>query len=252
MDHGVPVGPVGTDRCRPHGNSRSPASSATSRIVEPVDHARQSPVRRREPRVDRCRRQHAVHEDARHDRTVRQSYGLFDRGTIAGFIRPSYDSATGHFHVRYTHLGTRFGDNANVIGFIQDDNRRELDSALEKTIFRRSGPLERLRYTSNYNVYWGQDRSLRSWQIDQTLFADWRNRLSATLDFQEEFKRFEKDFRNRQAGVEIGFNTRQYQSIRAATRRPELRRLRPVPARGRRSPRYQPSTTAAAVPRSRP
>lgn len=142
------------------------------------------------------------------------SYGQFARGTFAGFIRPSYDSATGHFHVRYTHLGDRFADNANVIGFIQDDNRRELDSAIEKTIFRRSGPLERLRYTSNYNIYWGQNGGLRSWQIDETLIADWRNRLSLTFDVQEEFKRFEKDFRNRQAGLEIGFNTRQYQSVR--------------------------------------
>jgi len=145
---------------------------------------------------------------------VVKSYGQYGRGTLAGFVRPTYDSATGHFHVRYTHLGDRFADNANAIGFIQDDNRREVDSAVEKTIFIRSGPLERLRYESNYNVYWGQNRNLRSWQIDETLIADWRNRLSVTLDFQEEFKRFEKDFRNRQGGVVFGFNTRQYQSIR--------------------------------------
>lgn len=144
-----------------------------------------------------------------------KSHGVYGRGVFAGFVRPSYDSATGHFHVRYTHLGDRFADNANAIGFIQDDNRREVDSAVEKTIWIRSGPLERLRYDSNYNAYWGQDRNLRSWQIDQGLTADWRNRLSLTLDFQEEFKRFEKDFRNRIAGLVVGFNTRQYQSIRA-------------------------------------
>lgn len=144
-----------------------------------------------------------------------KSHGVYGRGVFAGFVRPSYDSATGHFHVRYTHLGDRFADNANAIGFIQDDNRREVDSAVEKTIWIRSGALERLRYDSNYNVYWGQDRNLRSWQIDQGLTADWRNRLSLTLDFQEEFKRFEKDFRNRGAGLVVGFNTRQYQSVRA-------------------------------------
>jgi hypothetical protein len=144
-----------------------------------------------------------------------KSHGVYGRGVFAGFVRPSYDSATGHFHVRYTHLGDRFADNANAIGFIQDDNRREVDSAVEKTIWIRSGALERLRYDSNYNAYWGQDRNLRSWQIDQGLTADWRNRLSLTLDFQEEFKRFEKDFRNRGAGLVVGFNTRQYQSVRA-------------------------------------
>ena len=43
--------------------------------------------------------------------------------------RPSYDSSTGHFHVRYSHLGNNFRDNVNDVGFIRDDNRRELDSA---------------------------------------------------------------------------------------------------------------------------
>jgi ATP-dependent Clp protease ATP-binding subunit ClpB len=51
---------------------------------------------------------------------------------MAYFIRPSYDSSTGHFHVRYTHLGDRLRDNVNAIGFIRDDNRREIDSAAEK------------------------------------------------------------------------------------------------------------------------
>ena len=37
-------------------------------------------------------------------------------------MRPSYDSPTGHFHVRYTHLGDRFADNANSVGFIRDDD----------------------------------------------------------------------------------------------------------------------------------
>lgn len=48
---------------------------------------------------------------------------------------------------------------------------------------------------------------------------DLRNRMRATIEFQEEFKRFEKDFRNRQAGVGIGYNTREYQSVRAGYRR---------------------------------
>ena len=86
-----------------------------------------------------------------------QSYGEFDDGTTAFFLRPSYDSPTGHFHVRYTHLGDRFGDNINSVGFVRDDDRRELDSAVEKTVWVDSGPLERVEYSSNYNIYWGQD-----------------------------------------------------------------------------------------------
>ncbi|MFQ5677246.1 MAG: DUF5916 domain-containing protein, partial [bacterium] len=85
-----------------------------------------------------------------------QSYGPFSIGTWAYFIRPAYDSPTAHIHVRYTHIGDRFADNANGIGFIRDDDRRELDSAIEKTFWIRNGLFERTKYDSNYNIYWGQ------------------------------------------------------------------------------------------------
>lgn len=149
-----------------------------------------------------------------------RSYGPEDDGVWAFFVRPSYDSPTGHFHVRYTHLGDRFADNANAIGFIRDDNRREIDSALTKTLWLRQGMLERLGYSSNYNWYWGQDGTLRSWKIDETLDADFRSRWSARVAHTEEFKgeylpRFEKDFRNRSTSLRVGYNTREYQSISA-------------------------------------
>lgn len=39
------------------------------------------------------------------------TWGDFGSGAQAFFVRPSYDSPTGHFHVRYTHLGDRVRDN---------------------------------------------------------------------------------------------------------------------------------------------
>jgi hypothetical protein len=86
------------------------------------------------------------------------SYGDKVEEDLAFFLRPSFDSATSHFHIRYSQLGRRFGDNANAVGFVPDDNRRELDSALTKTFWLRKGPIERIGYESNYNVYWGFDR----------------------------------------------------------------------------------------------
>jgi hypothetical protein len=144
-----------------------------------------------------------------------QSWGEFDTGTWAYFIRPAYDSPTGHFHVRYTHLGDRFADNANAIGFIRDDDRRELDAAIERTFWVRSSVVERTQYDSNYNIYWGQNGTLRSWKIDQSVGIEFHNRLSVEADYTEEFKRFEVDFRNREIGVEVGYNTREFQSASA-------------------------------------
>ncbi len=142
------------------------------------------------------------------------SYGEFSRGTAAFFVRPAYDSATAHFHVGYSHLGDRVADNVNVIGFIPDDDRREVDSAVSKTLWLTNSPVERIQYTSNYNTYWGQTGVLRSWQVDQGVSVDFRNLWSTTVIHTEEFKRFEKDFRNRQTGLEVGYNTRAFQSVR--------------------------------------
>ncbi len=141
-----------------------------------------------------------------------QSFGEYDSGTTAFFLRPAYDSPTGHFHVRYTHMGDRFGDNVNAIGFVRDDNRREIDSALDKTFWFDSGPLEQFQYGSNYNIYWGQDGTRRSWQIDQVLNFEFRSRWALEVEHTEEFKLFEKEFRNRETGITLGYNTREFTS----------------------------------------
>jgi hypothetical protein len=141
-----------------------------------------------------------------------QSWGPEGSGTWAYFIRPSFDSPTSHFHVRYTHLGDHFVENANAIGFIRDDDRREVDAALSHTFWIRRGLFERLRYSSNYNIYWSQANVLRSWQIDESVDIELRNRVSLRTAHTEEFKRFEDDFRNRKTQFRVGYNTREFQS----------------------------------------
>jgi hypothetical protein len=146
---------------------------------------------------------------------VVKSYGRFGRGTEGFFLRPSYDSSTGHVHVRYTHLGERLADNLNATGLVRDDNRREIDAAVEKTVWVRSGVFERIEYGSNYNAYWSQRGLLRNWKVDQSAEVEFRNRWSADASYSEEFARFEKDFRNREIGLGVGYNTREFQSVRA-------------------------------------
>lgn len=144
-----------------------------------------------------------------------QSWGEYGTGTWAYFLRPAYDSPTAHFHVRYTHLGDRFADNANAVGFIRDDDRRELDAALERTFWIRGGGFERVRYDSNYNVYWSQTGTLRQWDIVQSVSVEMTNRVSVEAEYNEDFERFEEDFRNRKASLEVGYNTREFQHARA-------------------------------------
>jgi hypothetical protein len=142
------------------------------------------------------------------------SYGDRSRDNIAFFLRPSYDSATFHIHLRYTQLGKDFGDNANQVGFVSDDNRKELDSSLEKTFWLKKWGLERIEYGSNYNIYWGIDGTLRSWQIDEGLSFDLRNKFSFDADYTREYKLYEKDFYNHATELTLGYNTREWQSAR--------------------------------------
>jgi hypothetical protein len=144
---------------------------------------------------------------------VVQSYGPYRKGTLALYVRPWYDSATGHFHVRYTSLGDHFQENVNVIGFIPDDDRREADSALRRTFWIKGGALEKVAYDSNYNVTWSQRGRRRSWEIQQTIEADLRNRFSTKLSYVDGQERFEKDFRNHELRLDVGYNTRAYQSV---------------------------------------
>ncbi len=107
-----------------------------------------------------------------------RSHGPAHGGKWAWFVRPARDTATSHVHFRYTHLGDAFGDDVNAIGFIRDDDRREMDSAFTRRFFPRSGPVERIEYDSNYNIYWSQKDLLRSWRIDESLDVDLRSRWS--------------------------------------------------------------------------
>ncbi|MGQ0703944.1 MAG: DUF5916 domain-containing protein, partial [Gemmatimonadales bacterium] len=136
-------------------------------------------------------------------------------GRRAFFVRPSYDTPTSHFHVRYTHLGAGFGDLANAVGFIRDDDRRELDGALSRSFYFRRSVVERFGYDSNYNIYWSQSGPLRSWEVRQGIELDFRNRWSVEVRHIEDLQRFEADFRNRNTEIEIGYNTREFQSVSA-------------------------------------
>ncbi len=144
------------------------------------------------------------------------SYGDFKGNNVAFFLRPTIDTATFHFHVRYTQLGETFGDNANAVGFVSDDNRRELDSALEKIFWFKRGFLERISYESNYNIYWGLQGTLRSWQVDEGLGFDFKNKFSLQAEHTEEYKLFEEEFRNRQTEFTLSYNTREWQSASLA------------------------------------
>jgi len=158
--------------------------------------------------------------DASHDFTKKfkftgqlaVSYGDANRNDFAFFLRPSFDSTTFHIHFRYTYLGTYFGDNANAVGFIKDDNRHELDSGIKKIFWLKKYGLDRIEYNSNYNIYWGMDKTLRSWDVFQSFIFDLKNKFSFKFRYNQGYKLYEKKFMNRSSLFELGYNRREWQS----------------------------------------
>ena len=151
---------------------------------------------------------------------VVRSYGAHDEGAWTYFFRPSYDSQTGHFHVRYTHVGENVRENMNRVGFIRDDDRREVDSNVRKQFWINRHGLQDLTGSINYNQFWSQTGRLRSWQIRNRLGLNFLRRWSLDLTNDEEFKAeeaglFEKDFRNTLYQAKLTFDTRTGTSVAA-------------------------------------
>ena len=151
---------------------------------------------------------------------VIRSYGAHDEGAWTYFFRPSYDSQTGHFHVRYTHVGENVRENMNRVGFIRDDDRREVDSNVRKQFWINRSGLQDLTGSINYNQFWSQSGRLRSWKISNRVGLNFLRRWSLDLTNDEEFKAeepglFEKDFRNSLNQAKLTFDTRTGTSVSA-------------------------------------
>ncbi len=137
-----------------------------------------------------------------------QSHGPGESGA-AWFVRPAYDSTNLHFHVRFTNLDPGIKDDVNAVGFLRDDNRREYDTNLTRTWWFQQSPVEKLRAGVNYNRYYGHDGVLRSYETDAFTRIDFTSRWVLDVGFESSFERFEEDFHNHIAELEIGYDNRE-------------------------------------------
>ena len=134
-------------------------------------------------------------------------------GGLAWFLRPSWDTSTSHFHVRYTNLDENIREWFNAVGFLEDDDRKEFDTNLKHTFWLSSGAMEKITADVNYNRYWSQQDVLRSWELEGEISFVLRKGWWFEVDFFDEFKLFEKEFRNRHTALEIGWDSRTGRSV---------------------------------------
>ncbi len=144
---------------------------------------------------------------------VIKSYGEIHDGTWAYFIRPSYDSQFSHFHIRYSHWGVGLMENMNATGFIRDDDRKEFDTNIRRTFWINQYGLESIQPSINYNIYWSQKGMLRSWDDSNNLQIKFLKKWEYSFNWEEEFKRYEKDFRNRLITNGLQYDNKQGMSI---------------------------------------
>ena len=142
-----------------------------------------------------------------------RSHGPTNNGTLGWFLRPAFDSANSHFHVRYTSLDAGLQENMNVIGFLKDDDRREFDTNGTHTFWFESGAFEKVKGGVNYNRYWSQEGVLRSWELDAEVDIVFSSRWEVEISYVDEFELFEKEFRNSITSVEVGYDNRAGRSI---------------------------------------
>jgi hypothetical protein len=141
-----------------------------------------------------------------------RSHGPGQSGA-AWFVRPAYDSSNLHFHVRYTSLDPGIKDDINALGFLRDDDRREFDTNLSRTWWFQESRVERLRAGVNYNRYYGHDDELRAYETDLFARVHFSNRWKLEVGYEDSFERFEEDFHNEIAQLEIGYDNREGRSF---------------------------------------
>ncbi len=149
---------------------------------------------------------------------VIRTYGDHDDGAWTYFFRPSYDSQTGHFHVRYTHVGEYVQENMNEVGFVRDDNRREVDSNIRKQFWINRHGIQDITPSVNYNRYWSQTGILRSWDVSSNVGINFLQRWNLKLTNKESFKKqepelYERDFRDSLYQGDLTYDTKTGRSV---------------------------------------
>ena len=136
-------------------------------------------------------------------------HGPTARGGYVWYVRPSYDTSTTHFHVRIGHFAPGVRQDFNVLGFLQDDDRKELDTNLGHTFFFEEGWFERIRPSVNFGRYTSFNQSiLRGYALSPRVETVLRNGLEFEVNYRNEYRLFEKGYYNQQTQLIAAWNGR--------------------------------------------
>lgn len=98
-----------------------------------------------------------------------------------GFIRVAHESNKHHIHIRYSNIGKSLKDNIDEMGFISDDDRKELDADLTYRFWFKNKEVKYIDLKNMNNLYWGQDGSFRSSKFRNSFRIYFNNNFSLDL-----------------------------------------------------------------------
>lgn len=124
----------------------------------------------------------------------------------AWFVRFARENNVYHYHIRFTSLGENFQDNVNQTGFIPDDDRLEVDSDVEYK-FWLDNKIKYLFLSGKNNMFWSQERELRSWRFTYGSRLYFDNKLSFDAYYRDEFQLLDKKYYNHYYHFIGGYNT---------------------------------------------
>jgi hypothetical protein len=136
-------------------------------------------------------------------------------GGLAWFLRPSWDTSTSHFHVRYGSIDENLKEDVNAVGFFTDDDRKTFDTNARHTFWLDDGPIENVRPSVNYNRYRSQEGVLRSTDLNANVEVVFRNGWEVALQYRDEFKLFEKEFDNDRTVLTVTWDGRDGRKVSA-------------------------------------
>ena len=137
-----------------------------------------------------------------------QVHGPTSNNGKAWFLQPAWDTANSHFHIRYTNLDENIREDFNAVGFMRDDDRKEWNTSLSHKFWFKEGVFESIEPWFRYNRYTSQEGVLRSWRLDAWVEFTFRKYWEIELNHMEEFKLFEKEFRNDRTQLSLEWDAR--------------------------------------------
>lgn len=124
----------------------------------------------------------------------------------AWFVRFARENNVYHYHIRFTSLGKNFRENVNQTGFIPDDDRLEVDSDIEYKYWLNKR-LQYLFLSGKNNIFWSQERILRSWRVTYGARMYFSNKFSLDGYYRNEFQLLDKKYYNNYYHFIGGYNT---------------------------------------------